>query len=130
MREDEPLIQVRRRHFVLTPAAATVLFFLAQLFFFVTDPQPSTKIAGATAEAPVPMPVKVRVVAEIRSLDDVKRPKAKVPATEAALLDLLRREGSVIFSSEEVEVVATPEQSFGPEEVDVIRLRRATFAGH
>lgn len=120
----------RRRHFVLTPAAATILFFAAQLFFFITEPTPRSRVAGASAEAPAPIPVKVHVVAEIRSLDDVKKPKAKVPATEAQLLDLLRREGSVIFSSDEVEVVATPEQSFGPDEVDVIRLRRARLAGH
>lgn len=129
MLEVEPGL-ARRRHFVLTPAAATILFFAAQLFFFITEPTPQGRVAGASAEAPAPIPVKVHVVAEIRSLDDVKKPKAKVPATEAQLLDLLRREGSVIFSSDEVEVVATPEQRFGTEEVDVIRLRRARLAGH
>jgi hypothetical protein len=116
-----------RRRFVLTPAVATIAFFAIQLLLSLGDGRKS-EIGGAAADAPAAIPVKVRVVAQIRSQDDAPRKKSAVPTTEAALLDLLRREGSVIFSSEEVEVVSTPEQEFGPEEVDVIHLRRARLA--
>ena len=116
-----------RRRFVLTPAVATLLFFAIQLALSLGDGRKS-EISGAGADTPAAIPVRVRVVAQIRSQTDTPRSKSAVPTTEAALLDLLRREGAVIFSSEEVEVVSTHEQEFGPEEVDVIHLRRARLA--
>lgn len=116
-----------RRRWVTSPALASVLFFAAQLLLMLTtDPEPKRGLAGAAPDTPVATPVSVRVVAEIKPVEQRPRSRtAAVPASERALLQLLERDGSVLFASDEVEVVATPAREFRAEEVEVITSRRA-----
>lgn len=122
----------RERAWFLSPAIATAAFFALKLLVGGDDRVVTDAVAGAAAQGPVTAPVKVRVVAEIRRADDSRRLIRAVPPTEADLLKMLEQDGSVVFLSDEVEVVATPEREFTPREVEVITpegFRRARWVG-
>ena len=122
----------RDRAWFLSPAIATAVFIVLKLVLGGDDRVVTDAIAGAAAQGPINAPVKVRVVAEIRRADETRRPTRSVPPTEADLLRMLEQDGSVVFFSDEVEVVATPEREFTPREVQVITpdgLRKARWGG-
>jgi hypothetical protein len=124
--------QSRERAWFLSPAIATAVFFALKLFLGGEDRVVTDAVAGAAAQGPVTAPVKVRVVAELQRADDARRLTRAVPPTEADLLRLLEQDGSVVFLSDEVEVVATPEREFSFGEVEVITsegFRKARWAG-
>jgi hypothetical protein len=120
-----------RRIWLFSPAIATALFFAAQLLLATFTGEHTNQVKSAGAQAPTAAPVKVRVVTQIRNLEDVPRQLASVPKSEAALIDLCNKNGFVVFSSSEVEAVGTQERKFGAEEVGVItadsKLRAARF---
>jgi hypothetical protein len=115
----------------LSPALATVLFFGAQLLIATVIDSPGVRVAKSAASPPSPVPVKVRVVTQIRDLEEKPRELARVPQSEAALLELFKKNGCVVFSASEVDAVGTQERRFGTEEVGVItaesKLRAARF---
>lgn len=113
----------RERAWFLSPSIATALFFVVQLGASFTADEGTTAISGAGAETPTAIPVTVRVVAEIHPLERPTKAVSAVPTTEAALFELIERDGAVIFDAEEVDVVATPEREFEPAEALVIRAR-------
>lgn len=120
--DDAPSWDERRTWF-LPPAAAAGLFFAAHVFLNFSEAPDARSVAGAGQNGPVARPVSVRMVAEIKPTSaQVRR---VVPESEAALLELFRRDGAVLFSAEEVEVVATPERRFEPDEVGVITAGRS-----
>lgn len=110
-----------RRAWLLSPAIATGVFFVAQ-FFVATLPEKSRESvnAAATAEAHQAMPVKVHVVTKIRSLEESSRELASVPTSEREMLELFKRQGCVVFSAHEVDTVGTLEAHFDAEEVGII----------
>lgn len=116
----------RQRVWLLSPSIATAVFFVVQIFLSFSGQSTSDRIAAASADAPSPVPVQVRVVAEIQPLEK-KATTAAVPDTEEALFELIERDGTVTFGSEEVDVVETSEREFEAIEVGVIRAR-ATLA--
>jgi hypothetical protein len=108
----------------ITPSVACVLFFLAHLGLLLGgEPRGETSIAGATAEARLGPARAVRVVAEIRPLAQRARRAQPVPPSERELLELIRRDGAVLFFADEAEVIATPSREFRAEEVEVIAGR-------
>jgi hypothetical protein len=113
---------LRERVWFFSPAIATALFFAVQIALSLTSPRPSTSVEGAAADAPNATNVKIRVVEQIRPLDQKVRTPKQVPTTEAELLELFGRDGAVVFFQDEVEVVETSEREFDPE---VITLRKA-----
>ncbi|MEQ9496486.1 MAG: hypothetical protein RIT81_06495 [Deltaproteobacteria bacterium] len=113
----------RQRAWFLSPSIATAVFFVAQAVASFSSNEASSTIAAAAADAPNAAPVEVRVVAEIHALEHVTQAARAVPATEEALFEMIERDGAVIFDSEEVDVVAIPEQEFGSDEALVIRAR-------
>lgn len=112
----------RDRVWTLSPALATACFFAIQAVISLSTPRESTNLEAAAAAAPNPTNVKVRVVEQIRPLDARARKPTPVPNTEAELLELFHKDGTVIFFQDEVEVVETTEKAFEPE---VITLRKA-----
>lgn len=121
--------QRARRVWLVSPAIATVIFFAAQLLLAGYGKGPSG-VHGAGTETPSPIPVAVRVVAEIKTASDVKR-GASVPTNESELLELFKKNGAVVFSSSEVENIGTQASEFDAAEVGVItadkQLRSARF---
>lgn len=115
------------RVWFLSPAIATAIFFAVQVFFSFTSDRHESRLAGATAEAPNPTNVQIRVVEQIKAVEARRRDTKPVPQTEAQLLQLFRQDGAVVFFQDEVEVVETPAKQFAADEVEVIRLRRGTL---
>lgn len=101
-----------RRVWLMSPALATVVFFAAQIAIQALVSSPGRRLTAASAETPSTTPVKVRVVTQIRSLDDRARSLAHVPKSEAALLELFKKQGCVVFSPQEVETIGTQEVRF------------------
>jgi hypothetical protein len=120
-----------RSAWLLSPAVATVVFFLAQLAIATLMDSSEARVAKSAAATPSAVPVKVRVVTQIRNLEEQPRQLASVPKSEAALLELFKKNGCVVFSASEVDAVGTEERKFGTEEVGVItaeaKLRAARF---
>ena len=111
---------------MLSPPAVTAVFFLAQLYFAAQSGTGTPALAGASAtESPSTAPVEVRVVAQIQPATD-RRTTTDVPETEAELWMLLQRDGQIMFFSDEVEVLTTPAQRFGVDEVEVITVEGAS----
>jgi hypothetical protein len=112
-----------RTAWLMSPAVATALFFAAQLILAVIPDKPSASALNAAAtEAPAATPVNVRVVTQIRNLDDGAHAPAtaRVPRSEGELLELLQKKGCVTFSTREVEKIGTLEAKFDAKEVGVI----------
>lgn len=107
---------------MLSPPAVTAVFFLAQVYLAFQSPERTSSIVGAAAaEGPLAGTVQVRVVAEIHAA----RPGPganEIPDNEAEFWELVRRDGEVMFYSDEVEVLTTPAQRFQVEEVGVITV--------
>jgi hypothetical protein len=115
-----------RRVWLVSPAVATIIFFAAQILLAGYGDS-SRSVGAAATDAPSAIPVNVRVVAQIKSADDMK-PTARVPKSESELLELFNKQGGVVFSSSEVEDIATPSSEFEDQEVGVItadKQRRA-----
>lgn len=107
------------RALFLSPAAATFVFFAARVFIGLgTEPESSAvSLAGASGRAEA-----TRVQVAIPSVEQTKTRSHRVPPTESELLELLRRDGTVLFTSEDVEAVEVPAQEFTLEEVGVITV--------
>ncbi|MEL6184215.1 MAG: hypothetical protein AAFU79_06290 [Myxococcota bacterium] len=108
------------RALFLSPAAATLVFVGARLCVGLgASPEgPAAGLAAghvSSAESP-------RVVVKIRSVASAKKRPHRVPSTESELLELLRRDGTVLFTAEEADVVEVPAQEFSLEEVGVITV--------
>ena len=114
----------RERIWLLSPAAVTALFVLAQLYLNIGVRNAASPVAGAATDGPTSGAVQVRVVAEIRPVTP-RADATDIPETEAEFWALLRRDGQVMFFSDEVEVVTTPAQRFDVDEVDVIEVKGA-----
>lgn len=106
-----------RRVWLVSPALATVLFFVAQAILAGSGAG-SNEVRAAAPETPSAIPVKIRVVAQIKSAGEVKA--ARVPESESELLELFKKQGAVVFSSSEVEDIGTQASEFEPAEVGVI----------
>ena len=107
------------RIWFLSPAIATAMFFLGQLYFS-TAASPRAPVASAGADSPRASNVTLRVVEQIRSTDVGGPHITRVPDTEAQLLELFSQDGALVFFQDEVEVVETEEKHFRLEEVGVI----------
>lgn len=121
----------QERIWLLSPAVATLIFFASQLFIAQMRDAPKGGVHAAAAEAGRRVPVEVRIVSQIRPLEDSAKPTTRVPPSETEFFDLLERQGCVVFSASEVENIGTPERQFRPEEVGVItadKLRRARLS--
>lgn len=106
----------------LTPAAATVLFFVAR-FFVGFGEEPSSSAAGLAGDGIGSRPLEEVSVA-IRSADAAtprvhrQRP---LPSSEGELLELFRRDGSVHFAGGDVDPgESSSVREFSLEEVGVI----------
>lgn len=116
---DAPLRHAGERVWILSPALVTAVFFALKLVLGVTAPLVTSDVAGAGAQTPAAVQVKVWVVSDLRRIDDPPRAKRPVPSSEADLLRLLEQEGTVTFLSDEVEVVATSAPEFEPHRVNI-----------
>lgn len=112
----------RSRVWLLSPAIATAIFFIAQFLLAALADPPSSRVKGAGTEGPSATPVKVRVVSEIRSFDERRFASAKVPKSESELLELMKNRGTVVFLPSEVDTVGTVEKKFADQEVGVIKV--------
>jgi hypothetical protein len=122
--EDFELAAARRsRVWLASPAIATAIFFVAQFFLAAITDRPHSSVRGASAETPK-VPVKVRVVSEIRSFDSKALELKQVPSSETELLELFKKQGhgAVVFLPIEVDTVSTVEKKFATEEVGVIKV--------
>lgn len=106
-----------RRVWLVSPAVATVLFFIAQAIL-ASSGDGSSSVRAAAPDTPSAIPVKIRVVAQIKSAAEVKA--ARVPESESELLELFKKQGAVVFSSSEVEDIGTQASEFETTEVGVI----------
>ncbi len=131
--------KVQSRVWFLSPAIATAFFFAAQLFLALTPKKMDPGVAAASAKTPTAIPMEVRIVQQIRPVEDRERSSAQtvtVPQTEQDFLKLFGSDSAVVFFHDEVEVVETPAKEFETSEVDVIhggvrdpavQVRRAVY---
>jgi hypothetical protein len=110
------------RIWFLSPALATAAFFGVQAVLALSYHRDASTVAAASANAPNPRHVKLRIVEQIRSAGGPRA--SSVPETEAQLLELFRRDGAVVFFQDEVEVVEISAREFDADEAGVITSRR------
>lgn len=116
----DPTAPRHPRALFFSPAAATLIFVAARLCVGLgadSDGPTAGLAAGHVSSAESP-----RVVVEIQSVATAKKRPHRVPSTESELLELLRRDGTVLFTAEEADVVEVPAQEFSLEEVGVITV--------
>ena len=105
----------------LSPAAVTGVFVVAKLVVSLALPPEPAELLGAAAEGGLETTGRARRIVRIEAAGRSIPAAQPVPDSEAALLELFAREGAVIFTSEEAEVVETASRVFDAHEVRVVR---------
>lgn len=106
----------------MSPGFVTLAFFVAQLALGLAKDRSGLGAASVAVDARTP--AQVRVVSQLRVLSQDASAVSRVPENEEALLELFRKKGSTVFSTDEVDAVGTQWTRFEERESGEIKVSR------